>query len=386
MKKVFIYLSILTMVLGITAFECGSAELEGAKLYIRQKQYDKAKEVLLKEVAKNPASDEGWSMLGKLYSEEGNIPKMLEAFDKSLAVSKKFEVDIKEFKKYSWATSFNKGVSYFNSAIATTKQDSINIFFEKAVEQFNYSIMCEPDSTIGYENIAAAYLNMGKREEAVPVLEKLTKIGKPAYSFSRLGALYLTKGADLMDGYRKSKNKADSVDAFGWYNKAISVLETGRAKFPADADILLQLGNVYYSSDKIDVATASFKDLVEKNPSNKEMRYAYGVVLLKGRKYIEAASQLEQVVKMDASNIDACYNLAATYINWGNDLRDEALKKENNDKSYQEKFKLAAPLLEKYLSVKPNDARVWMSLGQVYAHLGMEDKSKAAFKKADEYK
>ncbi|MFA5803399.1 MAG: tetratricopeptide repeat protein [Melioribacteraceae bacterium] len=386
MKKAFIYLSILTMVLGITAFECGSAELEGAKLYIRQKQYDKAKEVLLKEVAKNPASDEGWSMLGKLYSEEGDIPKMLEAFDKSLAVSKKFEVEIKEFKKYSWATSFNKGVSYFNSAIATTKQDSINIFFEKAVEQFNYSIMCEPDSTIGYENIAAAHLNMGKTEEAIPVLEKLTKIGKPAYSFSRLGAIYLIKGADLMDGYRKSKNKADSVNAFGWYIKAISVLETGRAKFPTDAEILLQLGNAYYSSDKIDVAESSFKDLVEKNPANKELKYAYGVVLLKGRKYIEAASQLEQVVKMDANNIDACYNLAATYINWGNDLRDEALKKENNDKSYQEKFKLAAPLLEKYLSVKPNDARVWLSLGQVYAHLGIEDKSKAAFKKADENK
>ncbi len=386
MKKAFIYLSILTMVLGITAFECGSAELEGAKLYIRQKQYDKAKEVLLKEVAKNPASDEGWSMLGKLYSEEGDIPKMLEAFDKSLAVSKKFEVEIKDFRKYSWATSFNKGVSYFNSAVATTKPDSINIFFEKAVEQFKYSILCEPDSTIGYENIAAAHLNMGKKEEAIPVLEKLTKIGKPAYSFSRLGAIYLIKGTDLMDDFRKSKSKADSVNAFEWYHKAISVLETGRAKFPTDAEILLQLGNAYYSSDKIDVAESSFKDLVEKNPANKELRYAYGVVLLKGRKYTEAASQLEQVVKMDENNIDACYNLAATYINWGNDLRDEALKKENNDKSYQQKFKLAAPLLEKYLSVKPNDARVWLSLGQVYAHLGIEDKSKAAFKKADENK
>jgi cytochrome c-type biogenesis protein CcmH/NrfG len=260
------------------------------------------------------------------------------------------------------------------------------MFFEKAVEQFKYSILCEPDSTIGYENIAASYLNMGKREEAIPTLEKLTKIGKPSYAFSRLGALYLIKGADLMDDYRKSKNKADSANAFEWFNKAISVLETGRAKFPTDAEILLQLGNAYYSSDKIDVAEASFKTLVEKDPANKEIKYAYGVVLLKGHKYTEAASQLEQVVKMDANNIDACYNLAATYINWGNDLRDEALKKENNDKSFQEKFKLAAPLLEKYLSVKSNDARVWMSLGQVYANLGEAEKSKAAFKRADENK
>lgn len=453
MKKAFIYLSILTMVLGITAFECGSAELEGAKLYIRQKQYDKAKEVLLKEVAKNPASDEGWSMLGKLYSEEGDIPKMLEAFDKSLAVSKKFEVDIKEFKKYSWASSFNKGVSYFNSAIATTKQDSINIFFEKAVEQFKYSILCEPDSTIGYENIAAAYLNMGKTNESIPVLEKLisidntpalvegkeligkseneiiNKLGNPkekiettykdgkialmlvyqqyfvylregrcfevtkfssgkslAWVYSRLGQIHLVNGGKQLDSYKISKNTNDSLKAFEMYNKAISVLENGRYRYPSGTEILLQLANAYYSADKIDVAESFFRDLVEKSPTNKELKYAYGVVLLKVHKYTEAASQLEQVVKMDANNIDACYNLAATYINWGNDLRDEALKKENNDKSYQEKFKLAAPLLEKYLSVKPNDARVWLSLGQVYAHLGMEDKSKAAFKKADENK
>ena len=386
MKKAFIYLSILTMVLGITAFECGSAEIESAKLYYKQGQFDKAKEVLMKEVAQNPASDEGWNLLGRVYFEEGNVPKMLEAFDKSLAISKKFEADIKEFKKYTWGSSFNKGVSFFNSAVKNTNKDSTKILFEKAIEQFKYSIMSEPDSTIGYENIAVSYLNIGKKDDAVPVLEKLTQIGKPAYAFSRLGALYLLKGADLMVVYTKSKNKADSVSAFGWYNKAVSVLEIGRAKYPNDSDILVQLGNAYYSANKIDVAESSFKELVEKNPANKELKYAYGVVLLKAHKYEQASSQLEQVVKMDENNIDACYNLAATYINWGNDIRDVAIKKENNDKSFQEKFKLAAPLLEKYLSVRPNESVVWISLGQVYANLGMEDKSKAAFKKADENK
>ena len=49
MKKILVYLSILTMVMGITAFECSSAELTGAKLYLQQKQTDKAKETLLTE-------------------------------------------------------------------------------------------------------------------------------------------------------------------------------------------------------------------------------------------------------------------------------------------------------------------------------------------------
>ncbi len=386
MKKVLIGLSILSMVLGFTAFECASAELTGAKMYLQQRQYAKAKETLLKEVEKNPKSDEGWFLLGGVYSEEGNITEMLKAFDKSLAISKKFEPQIIDYKKYTWQTSFNKGVGFFNNAVKTTKPDSMKMFFANAIEQFNNSIACEPDSSIGYENVAASYLNMGKTDESIPILEKLVSMGKPAFAFSRLGQIYLLKGANLMDSYYTSKNAADSVKAFEWYNKAVSVLEKGREKFPSDAEILLQLGNAYYSSDKLDVAMESFKTLSEKSPTNIEIKYAYGVVLLKSKKYEEATKVLEEVVKMDPENLDANYNLAATYISWGNDLREAALKKENNDKSYLEKFKATIPYLQKYLEIKPSEGRVWTSLAQVYANLGMKKEAEEAFKKAEQFK
>lgn len=386
MKKVLISLSILSMVLGFTAFECASAELTGAKMYINQKQYEKAKETLLKEVEKNPKSDEGWFLLGGLYSEEGNIPEMLKAFDKSLSISKKFELQIIDYKKYTWQTSFNKGVSFFNNAVKTTAPDSMKMFFEKAIDQFNNSIACEPDSSIGYENVAASYLNMGKTDESIPVLEKLVSMGKPAFSFARLGQIFLLKGANLMDNYYANKNAEDSAKAIDWYNKAITVLEKGRVKFPSDAEILLQLGNAYYSSNKLDIAEESFKSLSEKNTANREVKYAYGVVLLKSKKYEQATKVLTDVVSMDPNNLDANYNLAAAYISWGNDLREVAIKKESDDKTYLEKFKATVPYLLKYLEVKPGEARVWISLGQVYANLGMKDKAEDAFKKAEQYK
>ena len=373
------------MFLGFTAFECASAELTGAKMYLQQKQYDKAKETLLKEVEKNPKSDEGWFLLGGLYSDEGNVPEMLNAFDKSLAISKKYELQIIDFKRYTWQTSFNKGVNFFNSAVKTTAPDSMNIFFEKAISQFNNSILCEPDSSIGYENIAASYLNMGKTDESIPVLQKLVDMGKPAFSFSRLGQIYLMKGANLMDSYYSGKNPSDSTNALEFYNKAISVLQKGRAAYPNDAEILLQLGNAYYSSNKLDIAEESFKSLSEKNPDNKQIKYAYGVVLLKSKKYEEATKVLAEVIAMDPENLDANYNLAAAYISWGNDLREIAIKKESDDKSYLEKFKATIPYLEKYVQVKP-EAKVFISLGQVYANLGMKDKAEEAFKKAEQYK
>jgi len=52
MKRSFITLSLIGIALAFMAFECSSAELTGAKLYINQKQYAKAKEALEKEVAK----------------------------------------------------------------------------------------------------------------------------------------------------------------------------------------------------------------------------------------------------------------------------------------------------------------------------------------------
>ena len=311
MKKAFIYLSLLGMVLGFMAFDCSSAELTGAKLYINQKQYAKAKESLLKDVQKNPKSDEGFYLLGYLYGEEGDVPNMIDAFNKSVAISPKFESQIKDYKKYTWQTSFNKGVGAFNVAVKTTKPDSMKIFFKKAIDLFNNAGLCEPDSTGAYENIVSAYLNMGDQEGAIPVLLKLTDMGKPAYSFAQLGQIYLINGSKMIDSYRASKNVADSAKAFEWYGKAIDVLKKGAAKYPSDSGILLQLGNAYYASDEIETAITSFKALAEKMPTNKDIRYAYGVVLLKGKQYQESVKELSEAVKMDEKNTDAIYNLAA---------------------------------------------------------------------------
>jgi uncharacterized membrane protein len=59
-KKNLIITAIIFIALTITGFDCSSTELTSAKLYIQQKNYDKALEVLNEEVAKNPKSDEGY--------------------------------------------------------------------------------------------------------------------------------------------------------------------------------------------------------------------------------------------------------------------------------------------------------------------------------------
>ena len=64
MRKFFILLALFAMVFGFSAFQCSSTEITSAKLYLQQENYDKAKEVLQKEIEKNPQSAEGYYYLG----------------------------------------------------------------------------------------------------------------------------------------------------------------------------------------------------------------------------------------------------------------------------------------------------------------------------------
>ncbi|MBP9582977.1 MAG: hypothetical protein KBE38_12525, partial [Ignavibacterium sp.] len=73
----FLMLSML-----FVGYQCGSTEITSAKLYIQQKNYDKALEVLQKEITKNPKSDEGYQLLGYVYGELGNFDSMIDSYDK----------------------------------------------------------------------------------------------------------------------------------------------------------------------------------------------------------------------------------------------------------------------------------------------------------------
>ncbi|MDP2038499.1 MAG: tetratricopeptide repeat protein [Ignavibacteria bacterium] len=381
MKRSFVYLSILGVALALMAFECSSAELTGAKLYINQKQYDKAKDALLKEVQKNPKSDEGWFILGyQIYGEhEADYANMLDAFDKSLAASPKFAKEIGDFKKYYWATAFNKGVGLFNNAAKATTPDSMKMLFGKAAEMFNNAALCQPDSVVNYTNLAMVYINTADYASAIAPLEKAVKIGKAAEAYSLLGQIYL-------ENANKAKEAKNDAEFNTTIEKAITVLDAGRQKYPENGEILLRYSNALIAANKMDVALAAFKLGVEKEPENKYYRYNYGVVLLNGNNYADAETQFKKAIELDSKYANAIYNLGVTYVKWGTSFREEAEKKgESADEAkIKEKFTLALPHIKAYLDLNPKEPALWDLLGKIYANLGMKAESDEAFKKADE--
>lgn len=379
MKQVLSIILLLSIALSFTAFQCSSTELTSAKLYIQQKNYEKAIESLKKEVEKNPKSDEGYYLLGFILGEQGDIEGMLENYEKSAEISNKFEKNIAESRKYHWADGFNKGVQLFNRGAQAGDTDSAKVIFQKSIAKFKDAIAAEPDSSDTYMNLAYAYLNIGDREAAIEPYLKVIELTGDAGAYAQVGEMYLQLGLVL-----KEEGKND--EATEKFNSAIKLLEEGRKMHPSDGDILLLLSNSYIAADKLDIAKDAFKEGVIQEPENKFYRYNYGSLLLNAEEYEAAAVQLEKAVEIDGNYDNALYNLAVTYVKWGAEMREQMEEKEVANEEYKAKFEAALPLLEKYLELKENESVVWDLLGKVYANLGMAEKSKEAFEKADLYK
>ncbi|GJQ62472.1 MAG: hypothetical protein SCALA702_15250 [Melioribacteraceae bacterium] len=386
MKRVFSIIALLAMIFGVTAFQCSSTEITSAKLYIQQENLPKAKEVLLKEIEKNPKSDEGFFLLGYVNGQQGDVKDMMENYKKSLEISSKFKEKIDGDKLSHWADNFNKGVGFYNRASKANTPDSTNMYFEKAITHFGNAIDLQPDSLNTYQNLIFTLIQVDRSDEAIPYLETLIEKKNTADNYVTLGEIYSTKGAKLMNQFKENKNNADSVAAMVEYNNAIGVLERGREAHPDNSDVLLLLSNAYIAADKMDVAMDAFKAGVEKEPDNQYYRYNYGVLLLGANMFSEAADQFEKAVDIDPDYTNALYNLGVTYIKWGTEVREEAEAAEQEDDSYKGMFEKALPALERYLEMKPEEPAVWELVGKIYANLGMNDKSMDAYNKADQYR
>lgn len=358
-------------------YQCGSTEITSARLYIQQKNWDKALDVLQKEITKNPKSDEGFYLMGYVYGEKGNYNQMVQNYDKSLVLSKNFEKNISDSRKYFWAQSFNKGVGLYQRGVKTTNNDSAQIFFDKSIAEFQSAILLEPDSGDTYKNLAFVHLSKGDNDAAVDPLKKLIEKEKALDGFKYLGEIYYVNGTNL-------KNQGEETKAKDEFNKAISVLEEGLKQYPNNSDLLLTLSNAYIGADRTNEAIEPFKKGVESDPQNKYYRYNYGVLLLGIEDFAGAAEQFKKAVEIDPEYDNAIYNLGVTYLKWGTYLNKKADEEGKVSDEYKAKYQLALPYLEKAVKMKDATAQTWELLGRVYSVLGMQDDAANAFKKADE--
>ena len=375
-SKLFV-IAFLMLSMVFVGYQCGSTEITSAKLYIQQKNWDKAIDVLQKDISKNPQSDEGYYLLGYVYGEQGNFEGLVENYDKSLAISQNFVKDISASRKYFWAQAFNRGVSLYKKGVESTDKDSSKVYYDKSIADFKSALKIEPDSGDTYKNLAFVYLSKGDNNAAIEPLQKLIEREKALDGYKFLGEIYYVNGTNLNTAGKTEEAKVE-------FNKSIEVLEEGLKNYPDNPEMLVTLSTAYIGADRGSEAIDKYKKLVEAKPDEKNIRYNYGVLLLGAENFAEAETQFLKAIEIDPAYDNAIYNLGVTYLKWGTYLNKKSDEEGKVSDEYKTKYQAALPYLEKAVQMKDANSQTWELLGRVYSVLGMQDEAKHAFEEADE--
>jgi tetratricopeptide (TPR) repeat protein len=380
-SKLFV-IAFLMLSMIFVGYQCGSTEITSAKLYIQQKNWVKAIDVLQKDISKNPKSDEGYYLLGYVYGEQGNFEGLVEHYDKSLAISQSFSKNISDSRKYFWAQAFNRGVSLYQKGVKSTDKDSAEVYYDKSIADFKSALKIEPDSGDTYKNLAFVYLSKGDNIAAVEPLQQLIKREKALDGYKFLGEIYYVNGTNLNTAGKTEEAKVE-------FNKSIDVLEEGLKNYPDNPEMLITLSTAYIGANRGNEAIDKYKKLAEAKPDDENVRYNYGVLLLGAEDFANAEIQFKKAIeiKSQRENKDydnAIYNLGVTYLKWGTYLNKKADEEGKVSDEYKSKYQAALPYLEKAVQMKDANAQTWELLGRVYSVLGMTEDAANAFKKADE--
>ncbi len=171
--------------------------------------------------------------------------------------------------------------------------------------------------------------------------------------------------------------------------KAVSIVNEARSKFPTDENIRRAELNLYLQNPSLhEEAIRQFRSEIEKNPNNETYLLIYAQLLEK-RDPDSAAVYYQRVLTLNPNNVNANYNLGAYYVNQAaeiaqkhNESKNEMEQKELYAKM-QEKFRYALPYLEKAHQAIPDDLALLQSLIQVTTYLNLDDKAKEYLRKKE---
>ncbi len=302
-KRFPVYLALFALgVVMMGANGCSSNPyVEGAKLDIRNEDYDRALESLNTALDEEPENAEAYQLKGDVYRAmafeagvtvdefESHINNMLDAYDQAVQYDPELADVIQRAKRIAYLQTFQEGAQGFERG-----QTDEGAYVEAAA-YFDTAAMIQPDSIGAYVNEAYALLNAGMPADAIEPFETAVEMGDDRVdTYIYLSQLYATEG-----------RTAD----------AVALLEDAQVMWPENAELQSQLLNAYVQAGMTDRALEQYAMAVEQFPDNPLYRYNYGSLLLEMERYDEAISQLQAASDLEPENADAYYNLGAAYVN-----------------------------------------------------------------------
>lgn len=374
----------------IGANGCSSdPNIEGAKLDLRNQDYDRALENVDAALERNPENAEAHDLKGQILQEQAGdvddpaqhrqiVEEMMQAYNRAVELDPGLQEDVLQRLRLAYYNEFQSGIQAFNRG----REDAAA--YEDAVTYFDLASQIQPDSASAYVNKAFALLNAGRQQDAVEPLEQAIEHGDTqTETYIFLADLYNQRGEP---------------------ENALAILEEAAEMHPDNADIQAQLLNAYVQAGRMDEALDEYRAAVERDPQNKLYRYNLGSLLLETEDYDEAIEHLSAAVELDPEYANAQYNLGASYVNKAVELNeqvgemDDALREERgqlSDAEIQQReqeieelaeqrralFAQAVPPLEEAKSLMEasgeSPASVCQALFSAYVQTGQQQKAES---------
>jgi tetratricopeptide (TPR) repeat protein len=364
-------------------------------LYMNDAQWDEAFHVFERMTTRFPGAYAGFFFLGKIYQERGDDNKAEQAFLKALAIEPALEgarfelIEIYQRRPDKTATQ-RKIIGLYQTIL---DEDPGNIYATCGLAWYYHRIhqdkkarpLLQALSETTSENdlvrvIYRMYLEHGKSREAAFILEEILRVR------SDFGSLHYLLGvaySDLEDTpramthfkavppdsrfYRDAViqqafryNEDDQIDA------AIGLLETALSHEPDQVDFLIHLASLYKEKEAYENALALLERAIAVAPENERAYFQLGVVFDKMKRKDDSIAAMKQVIVLEPEHANALNYLGYTYADLGINLEE------------------AENLVQKALTLKPDDGYITDSLGWVYYKQGRYQEALTLLLKAAE--
>lgn len=217
-------------------------------------------------------------------------------------------------------------------------------------------ISAKTDTSLVYNTAMAAY----KSENWDKAIRYLTGLHEDAYS-TNVTLLLATACIDAGDSIAGEE-----------------VLKEGIVLYDYDETLVMYLVNFLVDSGRLEAALEIVDRAVKASPGSSRFHWAKGLIYRRMNNYQEAIESFLKAAELSPDQAALCYHLGVCYYNMGIELRESALKIDENDhyreirEQYLEKFREAVEWLELSYELDPANEETVSKLYQLYYQLQMK--------------
>ncbi len=315
-----IVLTLSSAILIALAVGCAPPEVTSAKLYMNNKDYPAAREMLEKAVALYPDNAEAHRIFGDLESSQSNWVEAKLHYDRARQLSPIQKVEVDRIMEGFWQQYYNDGVAFIG------RQD-----YESAIRSTEIATILIPERPSAWKNLGAIYGNMGEYDKAIEMYNQMLEYD-PGNTEARRSIGIMT--------YNDQN-----------YTEAVNYLEPLIDTYITDPGFVQILGFSYGYLEQRDEALALYTRAIELDPDNLLNHMNLAILYVQQEEPDKAVPHYLRVIELNPFDVDAMVQLA-----------DAFLKHEDEESAF--------PYLEKAMELDPSNANVIGRLGIYYVRRG----------------